>query len=108
MGIKTDSIPIEKPKNPDRCNVFKIFKLLASKEQSEKLKAKYIEGNFGYGEAKKELFNLVCKKYKNERVKYNYFMENKEILDLELSKGAKKARQIAIQVLSRVRSNIGY
>ena len=108
MGIKTDSIPIEKPKNPDRCNVFKIFKLLASKEQSEKLKAKYIEGNFGYGEAQKELFNLVCKKYKNERVKYNYFMENKEILDLELSKGAKKARQIAIQVLSRVRSNIGY
>ena len=108
MGIKTDSIPIEKPKNPDRCNVFKIYKLLASKEQSEKLKAKYIGGNFGYGEAKKGLFNLVCKKYKNEREKYNYFMENKEILDLELSKGAKKARQIAIQVLSRVRSNIGY
>ena len=108
MGIKTDSIPIEKPKNPDRCNVFKIYKLLASKEQSEKLKAKYIAGNFGYGEAKKELFNLVCKKYKNEREKYNYFMENKEVLDLELSKGAKKARQIAIQVLSRVRSNIGY
>ena len=108
MGIKTDSIPIEKPKNPDRCNVFKIYKLLSSKEQSEKLKAKYIGGNFGYGEAKKELFNLVCKKYKNEREKYNYFIENKEILDLELSKGAKKARQIAIQVLSRVRSNIGY
>ena len=108
MGIKTDSIPIEKPKIPDRCNVFKIYKLLASKEQSEKLKAKYIGGNFGYGEAKKELFNLVCKKYKNERKKYNYFIENKEILDLELSKGAKKARQIAIQVLSRVRSNIGY
>ena len=108
MGIKTDSIPIEKPKNPDRCNVFKIYKLLSSKEQSEKLKAKYIGGNFGYGEAKKELFNLVCKKYKNEREKYNYFIENKEILDLELSKGAKKARKIAIQVLSRVRSNIGY
>ena len=108
MGIKTDSIPIEKPKNPDRCNVFKIYKLLSSKEQSEKLKAKYIRGNFGYGEAKKELFNLVCKKYKNEREKYNYFIENKQILDLELSKGAKKARQIAIQVLSRVRSNIGY
>ena len=108
MGIKTDSIPIEKPKNPDRCNVFKIYKLLSSKEQSEKLKAKYIGGNFGYGEAKKELFNLVCKKYKNEREKYNYFIENKEILDLELSKCAKKARQIAIQVLSRVRSNIGY
>ena len=108
MGIKTDSIPIEKPKNPDRCNVYKIYKLLSSKEQSEKLKAKYIGGNFGYGEAKKELFNLVCKKYKNEREKYNYFIENKEILDLELSKGAKKARKIAIQVLSRVRSNIGY
>jgi len=108
MGIKTDSIPIEKPKNPDRCNVFKIYKLLSSKEQSEKLKAKYIGGNFGYGEAKKELFNLVCKKYKNEIEKYNYFIENKEILDLELSKCAKKARQIAIQVLSRVRSNIGY
>ena len=108
MAIKTDSIPIESPKNPDGCNVFKIYKLLANKEQSEKLKAKYIAGNFGYGEAKKELFNFICKKYKNEREKYSYFMQNKEILDVELSKGAKKARKIAIKVLSRVRSNIGY
>ena len=40
--------------------------------------------------------------------KFNHLMENKEIIDLELSKGAKKARVIAQEVLHRVRKNIGY
>ena len=35
-------------------------------------------------------------------------MENKEIIDVELEKGAKKARVIASAVLQRVRTNIGY
>jgi tryptophanyl-tRNA synthetase len=108
MGISTSSTSIEEPKNAERCNVFKIYKLLASEEESNKLKAKYTEGNYGYGDAKKELLNFICDKYKTEREKFNYLMENKDILDLELSKGAKKARIIARGVLSRVRTNIGY
>ena len=108
MGIKTDSTVMLEKKNAEICNVFKLYKLLATNKQSAKLKAKYAAGNFGYGDAKQQFFELICEKYRNEREKFNYLMENKEILDAELAKGAKKARVIAREVLSRVRKNIGY
>ncbi|MEJ6749047.1 MAG: tryptophan--tRNA ligase [Flavobacteriales bacterium] len=108
MGIKTDSTAIEDPKVAEDCNVFKLFTLLASKEESAIIKVKYEEGNFGYGHAKQELFELICEKYKTEREKFNDLMENKNIIDTELAKGAQKARVLANEVLNRVRKNIGY
>ena len=108
MGIKTDSTTVEEKKDPDNCNIFKIYNLIATIDQSEKLKAKYVSGNFGYGDAKQELFELICSRYKIEREKFHYFMKNKDILDIELAKGAIKARRIARKVLDRVRKNIGY
>jgi len=108
MGIKTDSTPMEDPKVAEDCNVFKLFTLLASVEESAIIKAKYEEGNFGYGHAKQELFELICEKYKTEREKFNHLMENKNIIDTELAKGAQKARVLANEVLNRVRKNIGY
>ena len=108
MGIQTDSTPLEEPKDADNCNVFKLYKLLATEDQSLELKGRYEAGNFGYGHAKQELFELICDKYKTEREKFNYLMENKNILDEDLAKGAEKARVIAREVLQRVRKNIGY
>ena len=108
MGIQTDSTPLEDPKDAENCNVFKIYKLLASEKQISGLKEKYEEGNFGYGHAKQELFELICEKFKEEREKFNHLMENKDIIDSELAKGAEKARKIAQEVLQRVRQNIGY
>ena len=108
MGIKTDSTAIEDPKVAEDCNVFKLFTLLASEEESAIIKVKYEEGNFGYGHAKQELFELICEKYKTEREKFNDLMENKNIIDTELAKGAQKARVLANEVLNRVRKNIGY
>ncbi len=108
MGIKTDSTPMEEPKDAENCNVFKLYKLLANDKQTAELKAKYAAGNFGYGHAKQELFELICDKYKNERAKFNYLMENKNIIDEELEKGAEKAKVIAKEVLARIRKNIGY
>ena len=55
MTIQTDSKSIESPKDTESCNVFNIYKLLASEEQVSALKQKYEEGNFGYGQAKQEL-----------------------------------------------------
>jgi tryptophanyl-tRNA synthetase len=108
MGIKTDSTAMEDPKVAEDCNVFKLFTLLASEEESSIIKVKYEEGNFGYGHAKQELFELICEKYKTERGKFNDLMENKNIIDTELAKGAQKARVLANEVLNRVRKNIGY
>ena len=108
MGIKTDSTPMEQSKDAESCNVFKLYKLLSADDQSTELKAKYAAGNYGYGDAKQELFEFIRDKYKVEREKFNHLMENKVILDSELAKGAEKARIIARDVLGRVRKNIGY
>ena len=108
MGIKTDSTPIDEPKNTNSCNVFNLYKLLSNDKQIEGLQSKYESGGIGYGHAKQELFELICEKFSEERKKFNYLMENKTIIDEKLQSGAKKAKLIAKEVLKRVRSNIGY
>ena len=108
MGIKTDSTPMEDEKDAEICNVYKIYKLLSTEEQATNLSEKYAAGNYGYGHAKQELFELICDTYSIERKTFNHLMENKDIIDQELEKGALKARVIAKQVLARIRKNIGY
>ena len=108
MGIKTDSVPMEDKKDAEVCNIYKIYKLLSTEGQATALFEKYAAGNYGYGHAKQELFELICETYSLEREKFNQLMENKAIIDEELEKGALKARIIAKEVLARVRKNIGY
>ena len=108
MSIQTDSLSLESKKDANICNVYKIYQLLSSEEDALTLYSKYAQGNFGYGHAKQELFELICSKFSKEREKFNYLMDNKEIIDKELSLGAKKAKEIANRVLKRVRTNIGY
>src|SRR5690606_27552893 len=66
MGIQTDSTPLEEPKNPDTCNVFALYKLVAKPEQTEDLRKKYLAGNFGYGHAKTALFELLLERFAKE------------------------------------------
>ena len=108
MGIKTNSAPMEDKKDAEVCNIYKIYKLLSTEEQATALFEKYAAGNYGYGHAKQELFELICETYSLEREKFNQLMQNKAIIDEELEKGAVKARVIAKEVLARVRKNIGY
>jgi len=82
--------------------------LLSTEEKANELKTKYADGNYGYGNAKQELFELICEKYAKEREQFNHLMENKVIIDVALEKGAVKARITAKDVLQRVRQNIGY
>ncbi|MDP5001865.1 MAG: tryptophan--tRNA ligase [Flavobacterium sp.] len=108
MGIQTDSTPLEEPKNPDTCNCFALYKLLATPEQTEVMKANYLAGNYGYGHAKQELFELIVEKFKTEREKYNYYINNLEEVDQLLLEGAAKAGEVANGVLKRVREKLGY
>ncbi|WP_114748856.1 tryptophan--tRNA ligase [Pleomorphovibrio marinus] len=106
--IVTDSTPLEEPKDPYSCNVFKIFSLIGSKEETEALKQKYLGGNFGYGHAKKELLGLILEKYRMERETYAHLMEHPKKLEDRLEKGETKAREIAKGVLGRVRNKLGF
>ncbi|MCF6168632.1 tryptophan--tRNA ligase, partial [Lutibacter sp.] len=108
MKIKTDSTPLEAPKNPDTCNLFALYKLVASPEQIAEMKANYEGGNYGYGHAKQAFYELLIDKYAEERERYNYYINNLEEIDKALLIGAKKARIVATDVLKRVREKLGY
>ncbi|NOS94553.1 MAG: tryptophan--tRNA ligase [Cyclobacteriaceae bacterium] len=108
MSIVTDSTPMEAPKNPDKDNVFAIYKLVATAEQTEALRQKYLAGNFGYGHAKQELFELIVAKYATEREAFNFYMSNLPELEKKLQHSEAKATVIARKVLSRVRVKLGF
>jgi tryptophanyl-tRNA synthetase len=108
MSIVTDATPLEEPKNPDTCNVFKLFSLLADENQIAEMRANYLKGGYGYGHAKTELLNLILTKFASPREKYNLYMNDKALLDQKLAIGAEKARKVAKETLKRVRSKLGY
>ena len=108
MTIETDSTPLEEPKNPDTCNCFTLYKLLASPKQIEAMRANYLGGNYGYGHAKQALFELIVEKFATVREKYNYYINNLEEVDKLLLEGAAKASAVANGVLKRVREKLGY
>lgn len=110
MSIETDSTPLEEPKNPDTCKIFAIYKLVANAEQITQMKIRYANENrdFGYGHAKQALFELICERFKTEREKYNYYINNLNEVDSLLEKGAAKAGKIADGVLKRVREKLGF
>lgn len=108
MGIITDSTPLEEPKNPDTDNVFALYSLLASPEQQADMRKKYEAGNYGYGHAKQELFELIVERYSKERELYNFFMSNPEALNKKLEEGEAKARDLARTKLAKVRNKLGF
>jgi len=108
MKIKTDSTPLEEPKNPDTCNLFALYKLVATKEETETMRANYLAGNYGYGHAKQAFFELLIKKYKTQRERYWYYMDNLVEIDNALAIGAQKAKEVANGVLKRTRAKLGY
>lgn len=107
MSIITDSTPLEEPKNADTCTVFSLFSLLADESETKEMRANYEGGNYGYGHAKQALFELIMDKYKNEREAFNNFINNPELLEEKLVNGEKKAREIGIEVLNRVKNKLG-
>lgn len=108
MSIQTDSTALEDPKDWSTCNCFAIYSLLATDSQIETMKANYQNGNYGYGHAKQALFELIIETFATQRERYNYYMSNLEEIDKALLLGAKKAKEVANDVLKRVREKVGY
>ncbi|SHN32249.1 tryptophanyl-tRNA synthetase [Cyclobacterium lianum] len=106
--IITDSTPLEEPKDPDTCTVFKLFQLMAEASQTQDLRQKYLGGNFGYGHAKKELLGLILDKYKEERLAFDHLMDNLPELEARLEAGERKARSTANVLLSKLRNRLGF
>ena len=108
MSIKTNSIAVEDSKDPETCNVFAIYSLLASPSSIQALHSKYLSGGMGYGYAKQLLLDLILERFETERSQFNYYFEHPEEVYVALAKGAEKARKVASEVLLSVRDKVGY
>jgi tryptophanyl-tRNA synthetase len=107
-AIITDSTPLEEPKDPDTCTVFKLYSLMATPIQTHSLREQYLGGNFGYGHAKKELLDLLITRYAKERELFDFFMNHPEEIEKRLIAGEEKARLVALPLLNRVREKLGF
>ena len=108
MSIETDSTPLEEPKDPDTCNVFAIYKLVADERQIAEMRQNYQGGNYGYGHAKMALLEILVEKYAEQRRLFNEYMAKPELISEKLQQGAAKARPIAREVLERVKGKLGF
>lgn len=108
MGIVTDDTPLEAPKKPDTCNVFALYSILGTPVEIEKLKEKYLAGNFGYGHAKQALFELILKNFGEIRTRFDHYVANPKEVEEALQIGAEKAKKVANSTLRRVRKAMGY
>ncbi len=108
MGIVTDSTPVKEPKDAEKCNVFRLYKLIASKEETKELENKYTKGGFGYGDAKKTLLDKILKHFGEARDKYNELTPKENYVYSVLEDGAKRAQVVAKATLDDVKTKIGY
>jgi tryptophanyl-tRNA synthetase len=107
-SIVTDSTPLEEPKDPDTCNVFKLYSLMGTEVQIKTLRENYLGGNYGYGHAKKALLELILDKFSKERIAFDSFMSNPAEIEKNLAAGEEKAKAVAMELLNRVREKLGF
>lgn len=105
--IKTDSLPPEAPKNPDASILFTLFKEFATDVQITEMRKMYERG-IGWGEAKKELFDVMNGVLEEPREKYKELMSQPEKMDKILLEGSQKAREIARPFLKEIKEKIGF
>ena len=108
MKIVTDTKGLDDEKDPDTCNIFQLYRLLATEEQQASMRENYKTKGYGYGHAKTALLELILTRFEKERERYTYYEAHPEEVDAILAKGAERARKIARETLNRVRKSVGF
>src|SRR5438552_2347722 len=107
MSIVTDSTPVEAPKDPARSTIVQLYSLLASKDEVANMRERFKKGGTGYGDFKKELFEKLWEYFSPMRKRRKEILADKLYIDNVLVRGAKRANEIADDVMSRVRAAVG-
>lgn len=107
MRIVTDSTPVEDPKDPEKCNVFALLRLVASEKELAEWEQKYKQGGTGYGTVKKRLVELIGEYFKPYRQKRDELAGDIDFVKQVLADGAEKARAVARTTLDKVRNATG-
>lgn len=107
MGIVTDSTPVDVPKDPEKCTVFQLFRLVAPEPDVVEMKSKYRSGGYGYGHAKTDLLNVLLEFFHGARQRYQEFLSHPDKIEDVLRAGSSTARPVAQSVLDRARAASG-
>jgi tryptophanyl-tRNA synthetase len=107
MSIVTDSTPVEAPKDPARSTIFLLYSLFASKEEAANMRERFEKGRTGYGEFKKELFEKLWAYFAPMRERREEILRDKSYIDRVLTRGARRANEVANQVMQHVRHAVG-
>ncbi|UCG49398.1 MAG: tryptophan--tRNA ligase [Phycisphaerales bacterium] len=108
MKIVTDSTPVEEPKDPERCNVFALLRLVASPDELAEWEIRYKNGGVGYGQAKKRLAELMIEFFRPFRQKRAELENDLGRVENVLAEGASRAKTVAGQTLARARKAVGF
>ncbi|QIK16889.1 tryptophan--tRNA ligase [Blattabacterium sp. DPU] len=106
MSIRTDSKSVKENKDPVTDNIISLYSLIATVNEIDMMKKRYIKGGYGYHEAKIALYEYIIHKFSLERKRFFSFMKNKSLLDHILALGAKKAKRIAYERLNYIRKHL--
>jgi len=107
MSIVTDSTPVEAPKDPAESTIFKLYSLVASKNETAAMREQFLKGGIGYGDFKKELFEKLWGYFAPMRKRREEILADEAYIDNVLENGATRANEIAEQVMKRVREAVG-
>ena len=107
MSIVTDSTSVEAPKDPIKSTIFQLYSLFASKGEIESMRERFEKGGTGYGDFKKELFEKLWEYFSPMRKRRAKILADKLYVDNVLVRGAKRANEVADDVMTRVRAAVG-
>jgi tryptophanyl-tRNA synthetase len=107
MSIVTDSTPVEAAKDPTTSTIFKLYSLVASKNETTAMREQFLKGGTGYGDFKKQLFEKLWEYFAPMRKRREEILADKSYIDSVLETGATRANEIADQVMNRVRKAVG-
>lgn len=107
MAIQTDATPVEAPKDPDNCNLYKLLKLFAPEEKMREVHELYVNGGAAYGYLKQDLFELINGHFAGARARKKELLDHPDHLRQILAKGAEKARAKATRTMDLVRDRMG-
>jgi tryptophanyl-tRNA synthetase len=107
MSIVTDSTAVEAPKDPAQSTIFKLYSLVASKDEITAMREQFLKGGTGYGDFKKQLFAKLWEYFEPMRKRREEILADKSYVDDVLARGAKHANEIADRVMKRVREAVG-
>src|SRR4029434_5271470 len=97
--LVTDSVAVDAPKDPATSTIFKLYSLVASKDEIADMRERFLKGGTGYGDFKKQLFGKLWEYFSPMRKRREEILKDKSYIDDVLARGARRANEMAHQVM---------